>query len=243
MTAKNAFGGDLEPNNAPATHNNSIEEDDIVDQQWVAYTRARDAGHLDWVEEVRQFDDYYYGDQWDQDTKNTLDAQKRPYHTVNLVLSTVNAVLGEYIKSRQDISFAPMGKGAKQETANALRFLFKQIAINNKSEHKEKMCFMDGLIQDRGYIYYYMDFSDNLDGEIREEVIEPTDVILDPGAQEYDPRTWNEVFISRWMTPDEIGALYGPEFRDRVELAATNGTLVTTRLSGKLPTSAEPIRL
>jgi len=234
MAKQNPFGGDAEPvvENSPL----SVEELDIVENQWQAYTRARDAGHLEWVEEARNFDNYYYGDQWEDETKQTLDAQGRPYYSVNLVLSTVNAVVGEYIKSRQDISFVPMGKGANQEAASSLRFLFKQIATNNKSETKEKTVFMDGLIQDRGYFYYYMDFSDNAEGEIRELVLDPTDVILDPGASEYDPSTWNEVFISRWMTPDQIGALYGMEFRDQIELAAANGTYGHDSIEWEAPT-------
>lgn len=235
--AFNEFGGDLETDNKQmlAALDQTPEDYQIVENQWQAYTRARDSGHLEWVEEAREFDNYYYGDQWDDEVKSTLDAQGRPYYSVNLVLSTVNAVIGEYIKSRQDISFVPMGKGANQETASSLRFLFKQIAINNKSEHKEKTVFEDGLIQDRGYFYYYMDFSDNAEGEIREEVLDPTDVILDPGAKDYDPSTWNEVFISRWMTPDQIGALYGPEFRDQVELAAANGTFGHDSLEWEAP--------
>jgi len=233
----NAFGGDFEEDNKQAlvSLEQTTEEHAIVEQQWSAYTRARDAGHLDWVEEARQYDEYYFGKQWEDSITNQLDAQGRPHYAVNLVLSTVNAVIGEYIKSRQDISFVPMGKGANQEAAKSLRFLFKQIATNNKSEHKEKTVFTDGLIQDRGYFYYYLDFSDNVEGEIREEVLDPTDVILDPGARDYDPATWSEVFISRWMTPDQIGALYGPEFRDQVELSAANGTFGHDSLEWEAP--------
>jgi hypothetical protein len=236
MKEMNVYGGDAEQTiPAKDVSAQSTGDDAIVERQWTMYTRARDAGHLDWVEEARQYDEYYFGNQWDDDVKNTLNAQKRPAHTVNMILSTVNAVVGEYIKTRQDISFQPMGKGANQETATSLRFLFKQIALNNKSAHKEKQMFMDGLIQDRGYIYYYMDFSDNIEGELREEIVDPTDIILDPGAKEYDPRTWSEVFISRWMTPDEIGALYGPEFRDKVDLAAANGTFGHDSLEWEAP--------
>jgi len=94
---------------------------------------------------------------------------------------------------------------------------------------------MDGLIQDRGYFYYYLDFSDNVEGEVREEVLDPTDIILDPGAKEYDPETWSEVFISRWMTPEEIGALYGVEFRDKVSLMAANGTFGHDSLEWEAP--------
>ena len=236
MHNMNPYGGDeTYVEGRKPTQNDTADEDFLVEQQWKAYTRARDAGHLDWVEEARQFDEYYYGDQWDDTTKATLDAQGRPYHTVNLVLSTVNTITGEYIKSRQDISFQPMGKGATPETATALRFLFKQIALNNKSEHLEKTMFMDGVIQDRGYIYYYLDFSDNMDGEVKEEVLDPTDIILDPGAKDYDPRTWNEVYISRWMTPEEIGALYGMEYVDKVSLAGANGTFGHDSLEWEAP--------
>jgi hypothetical protein len=97
------------------------------------------------------------------------------------------------------------------------------------------MVFMDGLIQDRGYFYYYLDFADNMQGEVRELIVDPTDVIIDPGAKEYDPSTWSEVFISRWMTPDEIGALYGEEFRDKVDLAAANGTFGHDSLEWEAP--------
>lgn len=230
----NEYGGDAQPK---VQGINALEPDEVekVNQQWSAYTRARDAGHLDWVEEARKFDDFYYGDQWDTNVKAALDAQKRPHQTINLILSTVNAVTGEYIRSRQDISFAPQGKGAHQDTAKSLRFLFKQIALNNDSEAKEKLVFQDGLIQDRGYFYYYMDFSDSIEGEIREIVIDPTDVILDPGAKEYDPETWSEVFISRWMTPEEIGAFYGEEYKDKVDLAAANGTFGHDSLEWEAP--------
>lgn len=240
MTAKsnvNVFGGDEQSSSSdPANFKpQSVEDDNAVRNQWAAYTRARDAGHLDYVTEARKFDDFYYGEQWDDAVTQTLAAQKRPAHTINLVLSTVNAVTGEYIRSRQDISFAPQGKGANQETANSLRFLFKQIALNNDSEQKEKTVFLDGLIQDRGYFLYSLDFSDNLEGELREEIIDPTDIILDPGAKEYDPATWSEVFISRWLTPEEIGALYGEEFKDKIDLAAANGTFGHDSLEWEAP--------
>lgn len=233
LITTNDFGGDKEKLDKEPTY--SPEEVDKVNQQWSAYTRARDAGHLDWVREARKFDDFYYGKQWDDNILQALNAQKRPAQTFNLVLSTVNAVVGEYIKSRQDINFVPQGKGANQDTAKSLRFLFKQIALNNDSEAKEQQMVLDGLIQDRGFMYYYMDFSDSIEGEIREMIIDPTDVIIDPGAKEYDPATWSEVFISRWMTPEEIGAFYGPEYKNKVDLAAASGTFGHDSLEWEAP--------
>jgi len=97
----NNFGGDaLQAVSPSMVEMQSGEDDLVVDRQWAAYIRARDAGHLEWVKEARKFDEYYYGKQWDDQVKAALDAQKRPAHTINLVLSTVNAVVGQYIKSR-----------------------------------------------------------------------------------------------------------------------------------------------
>ena len=140
MALFNEFGGDAFPVtlDSGGVSPQSISDDAVVKTQWAAYIRARDQGHMEWVEEARKFDDYYFGKQWDQSVADALAAQRRPSNTINLILSTVNTVVGEYIKSRQDISFQPMGKGANQDTASSLRFLFKQIALNNKSEQKEK---------------------------------------------------------------------------------------------------------
>jgi hypothetical protein len=234
----NPYGGDLDT--AEQEQNLQIytpgtAEMETVNQQWRMYTRARDAGHLDYVRDARKYDDFYVGEQWDDSVVQVLDQQKRPHHTINLVLSTVNAVVGEYIRSRQDISFKPQGKGASDDVAKSLRFLFKQIALNNDSEYRERNIFIDGLVQDRGYFYYYMDFSDSLEGELRELQLDPTDVILDAGAKEYDPDTWSEVFISRWLTPDEIGALYGMQFVNLVDLAAASGTFGHDSLEWEAP--------
>lgn len=234
----NPYGGDLdtfEQESALDIYTPGTLETAVVERQWRMYTRARDAGHLDYVRDARKFDDFYVGEQWEDSVVQTLDSQKRPHHTINLVLSTVNAVTGEYIRSRQDISFKPQGKGADEDTAKSLRFLFKQIALNNDSEYRERNVFLDGLVQDRGYFYYYMCFADSLEGELKEVQLDPTDVILDPGAKEYDPETWSEVFISRWLTPDEIGALYGTQYVNMVDLAAANGTFGHDSLEWEAP--------
>jgi len=109
MALFNEFGGDALSTaiSAGDVQPQSITEDEVVKTQWAAYIRARDAGHLEWVEEARKYDDYYFGKQWDQDVADSLAAQNRPSNTINLILSTVNTVVGDYIKSRQDISKRP----------------------------------------------------------------------------------------------------------------------------------------
>lgn len=183
----------------------------LAQENYGAYARSRDAGHLDWVKMARKCDAYYSGDQWEKDITDSLDAENRPHLTINQVLSTINSVKGEYIKARQEISFRPRGKGASVEVAKALSFVVKQIQYNNRSRWNETQVLEDGLIEDRGYFDIRLDFSDNIMGEIRETVRDPRDVMLDPGAKEYDPSTWKEVITTRWLTPDDIEAFYGKE--------------------------------
>ena len=167
---------------------------------WAAYERSRDNGHSDWIEIARKCDNYYSGDQWEADIVDELDAQNRPHITVNQVLSTINQVLGEHIKTRQEITFKPRGKGATEEAAIALSSVMKQIQYNNSSQWNEQQVVADGIIEDRGYFDIRIDFSDNIEGEIREVVRDPRDVLIDPGAKEYDPSTWKEVITTRWLS-------------------------------------------
>ena len=68
-----------------------------------------------------------------------------------------------------------------------------------------------------------MDFSDHIEGEIRITAKDPLDILIDPDAKEADPKTWNEVFESKWMTLDDIQELYGKSKADDLKFIAENG--------------------
>jgi hypothetical protein len=199
------------------------EEETITSTQWDRYVRARDNGHIDYIDLAKKCDAYYQGEQWDNADVNALDAEGRPALTINTILPTVNTVLGEQASRRADIRFKPR-RGADQETADTLTKLFLQIADNNKLDWVEQQVFSDGLIMDgRGYFDVRVDFSDNMQGEIRITAKDPLDIILDPDAKEYDPKTWNEVFETKWMTIDEIEELYGKKQAEKLIFIAENG--------------------
>ena len=199
------------------------EEQTLAKRQWEAYTRARDHGHLDYVEMAQQCDAFYRGEQWDEADISALDDQGRPALTINTILPTVNTVLGEQRTRRADVQFKPRGNG-NQETADVLSRLYMQIADNNKLEWLESQAFADGLIQDRGWFDVRIDFSDHINGEVRVETKDPLDIIIDTDAKEYDPRTWNEIFETKWMSIEEIEETYGQEKADKLRMIAEVGT-------------------
>jgi len=201
----------------------TIEDQQLAHQQWNRYVRARDNGHLQYVEMAKKCDAFYRGDQWDKSDLAKLEAEGRPALTINTILPTVNTVLGEQSTRRADIQFKPR-RGGDQDVATVLTKLYMQIADNNKLDWVEQQVFSDGLIMDgRGYFDVRMDFSDHVEGEVRITAKDPIDILVDPDAKEYDPKTWNEVFETKWMTLDEIEELYGEDKAEALRFVAENG--------------------
>ena len=202
---------------------NPADEQRIAASQWNRYTRARDNGHLDFIDMAKKCDQFYQGDQWHEADIAMLDAEGRPALTINTILPTINTVLGEQSTRRADVQFKPR-RGGDAEVANTLTKLFMQIGDNNKIDWVEQQVFSDGLIMDgRGYFDVRMDFSDHVEGEVRITAKDPLDILLDPDAKDYDPSTWNEVFETKWMTLDEIEELYGKRKAEQLRFIAENG--------------------
>tara|TARA_R110000764_G_scaffold29622_1_gene69304 strand:+ start:448 stop:2559 length:2112 start_codon:yes stop_codon:yes gene_type:complete len=199
------------------------EELTLAKQQWNQYTRARDNGHDDYIDMAKKCDAFYRGDQWDEADMSMLDDQGRPALTINTILPTINAVLGEQSQRRADIQFKPRG-GGKQDIADVLTKVYAQIADNNKLDWTEATVFSDGLIQDRGWFDVRIDFEDHVNGEVRITSKDPLDILIDPTAKSYDPKTWNEVFESKWMSLDEIEETYGQKQADKLRMIAEMGT-------------------
>ena len=199
------------------------EEMEIASTQYDRYVRARDNGHLEYIHMAKKCDAFYQGEQWDQTDVSMLDAEGRPALTINTILPTINTVLGEQSTRRADIQFKPR-RGGDEEVAQTLNKLYMQIADKNKLEWIEQQVFSDGLIMDgRGYFDVRMDFSDHVEGEIRITAKDPLDILIDPDAKEYDPKHWNEIFETKWMTLDEIEEMYGTKKAEELQFIAENG--------------------
>jgi hypothetical protein len=99
-----------------------------------------------------------------------------------------------------------------------------QISDNNKLDWVESQVFADGLIQDRGWFDVRIDFDDHINGEVRITQKDPLDILIDPDAKEYDPRTWKEIFETKWMSIDDIEEIYGQNKADKLRTIAEVGS-------------------
>jgi hypothetical protein len=177
---------------------------------WNRYAWTRDNGHTDFVLKADKCEKFFAGEQWDPADLVKLRASRRPALTINKILSTLANVMGEQIYNRSEIAFRPRS-GAPSEVAEALTKVFKQISDNNQLDWKRSDMFADGCITSRGFLDVRLDFTDAMQGEVRIDKLNPKNVIVDPDGEDYDPDTWADVMITKWVTADDIAVLYNPE--------------------------------
>jgi holo-[acyl-carrier-protein] synthase len=70
---------------------------------------------------------------------------------------------------------------------------------------------MAGMISGRGFLDVRMDFSDSMTGSVRITKLNSKNVMIESDGTEYDPDSWNDVVITKWLTVDDIEATYGKE--------------------------------
>lgn len=183
---------------------------ELATKVWHRYAWCRDNGHSEFVEKADMCERFFAGDQWDPADKAKLKKAKRPALTINKIMSTLANVMGEQIYNRNEISFRPRS-GASAETADVLAKVLKQIGDNNQLDWKRSDMFADGAITSRGFLDVRMGFNDSMQGEVVIDKLNPKNVMIDPDAEDFDPDTWNEVFVTKWMTADDIAVLYSKE--------------------------------
>ncbi len=164
-------------------------------------------GHLDFTHKADRCEDYFAGQQWDERIRKKLESQGKPVLTINKTLATMATIFGEQIESRADITFKQFRNG-NPETASALDKVYLQIANVNKLDWRESEVGADGFITSRGFYDVRMSFSDNMQGEVEITVPNPKNVGIDPDAEDYDPDTWKDVCVTKWLTPTDIATLY-----------------------------------
>lgn len=179
----------------------------VARKNWDRYQWCRDNGHHKFVEKADKCDRFFEGEQWDAATLARLNHQRRPALTINKIISTISNVMGEQIFNRAEISFRPRS-GAVPETAEILSKVFKQISDTQQLDWKRSDMFADGIITSRGFMDIRMKFTDNLTGNVAYENLNPKNVVIDPDADEHDPDTWNDLFITKWMSVDMIESMY-----------------------------------
>lgn len=208
---------------APKSKDTKKDDTVIAQDNYARFVDAERGGHTEYVKRATRNDLFYAGEQWDAADKKALDEQGRPALTLNLVLSTVNAIIGEQLDRKVEPVFRASELGYEQ-TAYALNKITRCILDACSYDAVEEQVFGDGVIGGRGFFDIRLSFDNNIFGEVDITHENPIEVVIDKEAKDMDPRTWNEVFIGRWMTIEDIELEYGVEKADKVELLAEHSS-------------------
>jgi hypothetical protein len=183
---------------------------ELSQEQWLRFQYCRDRGHLDFIIKADKCEQFFRGEQWNPADLASLKEQRRPALTINKILSTVGTILGEQIYNRTEILYRPKN-GSPSDVADALTKMWMHISQENQLPWVRSDLFCDGIIRSRGFVEMRMKFDDSMQGEIDIKNLNSKNVVIDPDAEEYDPDSWNDVFVTKWLTGQDISILYNDE--------------------------------
>ena len=115
----------------------------------------------------------------------------------------------------------------------ALPIFWIQIAQDNKLHYLESEVAMDGFIASRGYYDIRMAFDHQMLGKVNITKLSYKNVLPDPDANSYDPDGWQDVIVTKWMTPDEIEMIYGAEYAEIFRSRGSSGDYLYDSLDYK----------
>lgn len=187
---------------------NTLEMDVKVHEK--AFRRAYSGGHETYCENAEIAEDYVFGEQWNQDDKARMAAQRKPTLTINKVLPAVAAVYGEWTSMNSELSLQPTHDDA-YENATVLSKVIKHCLQRCRYEDLKNEQALSAIITNRGFLRLTLDDSIDPTGDVKIEPMDSNFVVLSPDVKQYDPDTWPEVFFFDWMTEDEIELQYGAD--------------------------------
>lgn len=180
----------------------------LTQEQFERYAYARDNGHMVYVKKDRKCNEFVKGHQWDPTVMSLLDRAKRPALTINKVFSTVVTAMSQQLNNRVDVAFKPVDGETDDMLAAVMDKVYLSIMRANQYDWLESDVFAYGIVGSRSYFDIRADFSNNWRADVKITRLHGRNVVLDPDASDYDPATWKEVFVTKWMTPEEIAATY-----------------------------------
>lgn len=179
-------------------------------ENWERFQYCRDRGHMDFISKADRCEQFFVGEQWSKEDLAKLKEQRRPAMTINKILSTLGNIFGEQVQNRTEILFRPKN-GSPDETAEALTKIWMHISQENLLPWVRSDVFADGCIRSRGFYDVRLKFDDNMQGEIDISQLNSKNVVIDPDGDSYDPDDWNDVFVTKWLSGQDISVLYNEE--------------------------------
>lgn len=162
----------------------------------------------------REAYDFYNGKQWDEFDKRQMELKKRPAITINETRGKINVLRGYHISNRTDIVYRPM-ESSDQVIAELYTRAVKSILDRCDYTFHETRALTDALVAGRGVLRLYVDYTEDIDGEIRVEWL-PWDQIYYGPHDELDLRDCAVEARVRWLKLSQAKSMF-PEYADEIQ--------------------------
>src|SRR5262245_5301752 len=169
-----------------------------------------------WKEEARACYDFTSGHQWSADDKAALLDQMRQPVTFNRIGPMVDAVQGAEVLNRQEVRYSPRQMGAVQvnEIITAADEWARDLA---DTEDEESDAFADLIITGMGWTETRMDYSEDPEGRIVDDRIDPLEMLSDPQAKKRCLADARFIIRSRWREKKDLKKAWQDKLRDATE--------------------------
>lgn len=169
---------------------------------------------VEFREQGKESEDYYYGDTWKETEKTKLNADKRAPSTVNEIEPKIDVLSGYQRQNRYDIRFLPIEDG-DVAIADVLNILWKHVSEQNQYDHKESRVFDDCAITGLGVFQMRIDRDEDPQGKVVIERYPWNGVRFGP-HEEPDLSDLEYLIKERWYSKNKIKSLW-PEKADKIE--------------------------
>lgn len=131
----------------------------------------------------REAEDFYQGKQWEKDDERYLSGLNRAALTINEIAPNIDTLIGYQMEQRTDIRYLPQ-EGGDQRVADMLNVVVKKILDACYFTREETKVFKDQCLPGLGVFNVYMNFTDNIQGDIKVERFPWDDIVYGPHEKE-----------------------------------------------------------
>lgn len=137
----------------------------------------------DCTKKGRESEDFYQGKQWDDETQRALNGIDRAALTINEIGPNIDTLIGYQMEQRTDIRYLPQESG-DQRVADMLNIVTKKLLDSCYFGREETKVFKDQCVAGFGAFNVYMNFSDNIQGDVVVERFPWDDIVYGPHEKE-----------------------------------------------------------
>jgi len=157
---------------------------------------------------------FYEGHQWERKHRDALSSKGRVVLTINHIENAVDTLSGYFRQNRTDFKFYGVEK-SDNVVADIVTEVVRNICERNEFAHVETCVFEDEVVPGRGLFHSYVNFDDNVEGDIRIERYEWDDCYFSQ-HNKADASDAEHMSKSKWYSKEKLKNEY-PDKADDIQ--------------------------